>query len=291
VAALPDPFAYDRAQHEASVRAWRRGRLARLTAADGWLSLVNRVPLDEGESLVGGAPDAAVALPADKAPPNVGTFLRAGDAVTFTPAPGVALSLHPREGGTRALSAGTAVPVRTDRDGRADQLVLGTLTFEVVDRPGGLFARVRDPEGANRRDFPGLQHFPIDPRWRVVAKLERHDPPRALDLQYEAGDTERYLSPGTAVFEIDGVTCRIDPVFDGPRPRLYVVFWDPTAHDSTYEPGRFLYAPLPDGDRVLLDFNQAFSPPCAFTPFAACPLAPAQNRLSVRVEAGEKSPH
>jgi uncharacterized protein (DUF1684 family) len=291
VAALPDPFAYDRAQHEASVRAWRRGRLARLTAADGWLSLVNRVPLDEGESRVGGAPDAAVALPADKAPAAVGTFRRAGDAVTFTPSPGVALWLHPREGGARLLPPGAAAPVRTDRDGPADQLALGALTFEVVDRPGGLYARVRDPDSANRRDFPGLQHFPVDPKWRVVAKLERHDPPRVLDLQYEAGPSERYLSPGTAVFQLDGVPCRIDPVLDGPRPRLYVVFWDPTARDSTYPSGRFLYAPLPDGDRVLLDFNQAFSPPCAFTPYAACPLAPTQNRLSVRVEAGEKSPH
>jgi uncharacterized protein (DUF1684 family) len=71
---------------------------------------------------------------------------------------------------------------------------------------------------------------------------------------------------------------------------LYLLFWDQTGRDTTYGAGRFLYAPLPEGDHVLLDFNQAFSPPCAFTPYSACPLAPAQNRLAVRVEAGEKSP-
>lgn len=289
--ALPDPFAYDRARHEASVQAWRRGRLSRLTAPDGWLTLVNRVPLQEGESRVGGAQDAAVALPADKAPASVGTFQRAGDAVTFTPADGVEISLRAREGATRVLAAGEAVPVRTDRDGPSDKLALGTLTFEVVDRPGGLFARVRDPESATRRDFPGIDHFPIDPKWRVVARLERYEPPKAIELAYEAGATEHYVSPGAAVFELDGVPCRIDPVFDGDRGRLYVVFHDPTSRDSTYGAGRFLYAPLPDGDRVLLDFNLAFSPPCAFTPYAACPLAPPQNRMTVRVEAGEKSAH
>jgi uncharacterized protein (DUF1684 family) len=273
------------------VQAWRRGRLARLIAPDGWLSLVNRVPLEEGDSRVGGAEDAAVALPAGKVPDAVGTFRRAGGAVTFTPAPGVEISFCPREGGARVLPADVAVPVRTDRDGASDKLALGAVTFEVVDRPGGLYARVRDPDNPTRRDFPGIQHFPIDPKWRVVAKLERYEPPKPLDLGYEAGSTERYLSPGAAVFEIDGVPCRVDPVFDGDRGRLYLVFWDPTGRDSTYGAGRFLYAPLPEGDRVLLDFNQAFSPPCAFTPYAACPLAPPQNRLPVRVEAGEKSPH
>jgi uncharacterized protein (DUF1684 family) len=252
---------------------------------------VNRVPLEEGDNRVGGGEGAAVALPADKAPAAVGLFRRAGDAVTFTPASDVEVSLRTREGGVRVLPAGVAVPVRTDRDGASDKLALGALSFEVVDRPGGLYARVRDPDAPARREFPGIQHFPVDPKWRLVARLERYQPPKTIDLAYEAGSTERYLSPGAAVFEIDGVPCRVDPLFDGDRGRLYLVFWDPTARDSTYGAGRFLYAPLPDGDRVLLDFNQAFSPPCAFTPYAACPLAPAQNRLSVRVEAGEKSPH
>jgi uncharacterized protein (DUF1684 family) len=288
--AARDRYAYDRAAHEASVQAWRQARLARLTAADGWLSLVARVPLDPGTSRVGGAEGCEVALPSDKAPPDVGTLRREGAAVTFTPAPGVNVSLRGRAGAV-ALAPGVAAPVRTDGDGPADQLALGDLTFEVVERPDGMFVRARHPDSPTRRAFTGIEHFPIDPKWRVVAPLERSEPPRPMDLGYEAGSTERYLSPGTARFEIDGMPCRIDPVFDGDRGRLYVVFWDPTARDSTYGAGRFLYAPLPDGDRVLLDFNQAFSPPCAFTPFAACPLAPAQNRLPVRVEAGEKSPH
>jgi uncharacterized protein (DUF1684 family) len=270
------------------VQAWRRARLARLTAPDGWLSLVARVPLGVA-ARVGGADDRDVALPAHKAPPDMGTFRREGATVTFTPAPGVAMSLRGRAG-VRALTPGAAASVTTDRDGPADTLALGDLKLEVVERPEGTFVRARDPDSPIRRAFAGIEQFPIDPKWRVVAHLERYEPPKAMDLEYEAGVTERYLSPGAAVFEIDGLPCRLDPVFDGDRGRLYVVFWDPTARDSTYGAGRFLYAPLPDGDRVLLDFNQAFSPPCAFTPYAACPLAPAQNRLQIRVEAGEKRP-
>jgi uncharacterized protein (DUF1684 family) len=291
VSASADPFAYDRAEHEATVQAWRRARLARLTAPDGWLSLVARVPLDEGTSRVGGADDCAVPLPTGSAAPDAGTFHREGRVVTFTPAAGVAVELRGREG-ARALAPGVAVPVRTDGDGgAADQLALGSLTVEVVERPDGVIVRARDPESETRRQFAGIDHFPVTAKWRVVARFERYDPPKAIELGYQAGESERYVSPGAAVFEIDGVPCRLDPVFETGDKRLYLVFWDPTARDTTYGAGRFLYAPLPQGDRVLLDFNLAFSPPCAFTPYAACPLAPPQNRLSVRVEAGEKSPH
>jgi uncharacterized protein (DUF1684 family) len=285
------PFAYDRAEHEAAVEAWRRGRVARLTAPEGWLSLVGRFPLDEGATRAGGSDDREIPLPADKAPPDVGVFQRAGAEVTFTPAPDVVISLRGRDG-TRPLASGVAARVRTDRDGPPDKLTLGALTLEITDRESGLFVRVRDPESPARRDFTGIDHYPIDPKWRVVARFEPFAEPKVLDLDYEAGSKQRYVSPGAAVFELDRVTCRIDPVYeDDQRKRLYLVFWDPTARDSTYGAGRFLYAPLPEGNRVLLDFNLAFSPPCAFTPYSACPVAPPQNRLPVRVEAGEKSAH
>ncbi|HVZ72712.1 MAG TPA: DUF1684 domain-containing protein [Polyangia bacterium] len=282
-----EPFAYERGAHERSVELWRSGRLARLTAPDGWLSLVARVPLEDGDNRVGSAEDLAIALPRGRAPADVGVFQRVGKSVSFTPAAGLALSVRGR-GGTRALEAGVATPLRTDHDGAPDKVVVGDLTMEIAEHPDGFFVRVRDPESDTRRTFTGIEHFPIDPKFRVVAKLERYEPPKAVDLGYEAGSTETYLSPGAAVFEIDGVQCRVEPVIDGDRGRLYLVFWDPTGRDSTYGAGRFLYAPMPDGDRVLLDFNLAFSPPCAFTPYAACPLAPSQNRLKVRIEAGEK---
>jgi uncharacterized protein (DUF1684 family) len=287
-----DPFAYDRARHEAEVTAWRRARLARLTAPDGWLSLIARVPLEQGRNTAGAADGCDIALPKERAPAAVGSFERHGDTVSFTPAAGAAIMLQ-RDASAEPLSPGVARPLRTDRDGAPDRLALGSLTLEVTLRESGMFVRVRDPDSPERRDFPGIESYPIDPKWRVVAKLERYEPHKPIDLGYEGGSTQHYVSPGAAVFEVDGVEHRVDPVLDGAgaRPRLYLLFWDQTARDTTYGAGRFLYAPLPAGDRVLLDFNQAFSPPCAFTPYAACPLAPSQNRLALRVEAGEKSAH
>lgn len=285
-----DPFSYDRARHEASVLAWRRARLSRLTAPDGWLSLIGRVALEHRTPLyAGSAAGSDVPLPAEKAPSRVGRFERDGSDVSFTPEPGVSLSLH-GEGGARELTPGISVRLRTDRDGRGDKLVIGALSMEVTERVSGIFVRVRDPESPARREFSGIEYFPIDPKWRVVARFEPYDPPRAVELPYEAGTTQHYVAPGTAIFEVDGVGCRIDPVFDGNRKRLYLVFWDPTSRDMSYGAGRYLYAPLPVADRVLLDFNLALSPPCAFTPHVACPLAPPENRLPVRVEAGERRP-
>lgn len=280
------PFAYDRQAHEADVEAFRRARLLRLTAPDSWLALVGRFPLGANSS-VGASEACDVVLPADKSPSVVGSFECRGELIHFTPAPGVAMSLHGRRG-VEPLAPGVPVQVRTDRDGPLEKLALGTLTLEVTEQPAGLFVRVRDPESPTRLDFSGLDHFPISPRWRVVARLEPHDPSEAIDLAYEGGASEPYESPGDAVFEMDGTIHRVTPVFLANRSRLYLVFRDETAGDSSYGAGRFLYAPLPEAGHVLLDFNQAFSPPCAFTPHAACPLTPLRNRLSVRIEAGEK---
>jgi uncharacterized protein (DUF1684 family) len=284
-----EPFAYDQAEHEHAVEAWRRGRLARLTAPDSWLSLIGRFPLEDGTSTVGSAEDASVALPSDRAPAAVGRFERDGATVRFTPAAGVVMTLRSRDG-VRELAPGAAVEVRTDRDGPLEKLVLGNVTLEVTEQPAGMFVRVRDPESPGRRDFAGIERYPVSKKWRVVARLERYEPARILELSYDGGSVERSECPGAAVFEVDGVTHRLEPVLVPDRSRLYLIFRDETARDTTYGAGRFLYAPLPEGDRVLLDFNQAFSPPCAFTPYSACPLTPFQNRLPVRVEAGELRP-
>jgi hypothetical protein len=285
-----DPFAYEAAQHEASVLAWRRARLARLTAEDSWLSLVGKFPLHDGDNRVGAADGCEVLLPADKAGRSLGRFTLQQSSVTFTLAPNVSIALR-TEATTRMLAANETVPLTSDRAAVPDLLLLGSLTLEVMERESGFAIRVRDSENPARLHFPGIDHYPIAAQWRVVAKLEPYDPHKSIELAYETNSTEHYVSPGSALFEVAGHVCRVDPVIDGNRSRLFLVFWDPTARDTTYGAGRFLYAPLPKGDRVLLDFNQAFSPPCAFTAYAMCPLPPPQNRLAVRVEAGEKYSH
>jgi uncharacterized protein (DUF1684 family) len=276
------------AQHELEVMAWRRARVNRLTAPDSWLSLVNKHYLEPGPSSVGSHPSSQVALPAH-APAQLGVLTLTDGAVHFAPAAGVSLSL--REAATK-VERPLAAPVvlRTDAAGEPDRVMAGSVSLEIMERAGTFAARVRDTENPARTRFPGIEYFPVDPSWRIVARLERYEPEKPVDLAYETGSSEVQYSPGAAVFERDGVTYRVDPVRDGPRPRLFVLFWDQTCRTRSYGAGRFLYTPLPKGDKLVLDFNQAFSPPCAFTPFAACPLPPPQNRLALAVEAGEERP-
>jgi uncharacterized protein (DUF1684 family) len=150
--------------------------------------------------------------------------------------------------------------------------------------------RVRDSNSAARLNFPGISAFAVDPSWRIVAGFEAFSEEREVILDDSEGQPQRYLAPGMAVFEKVGVTSRLLPVFETDRKRLFLLFGDRTNRDETYGAGRFLYAPPPEGGRILLDFNKAFNPPCAFTPYAVCPLPPADNRLALRVEAGEKRP-
>lgn len=286
---FPDTLAS--AEHQALVLAWRRARLARLTAEHSWLSLVERAWLREGDNSVGSAPTADVKLPADRAPARLGTFtLRAG-AVSFTPAPVAEHALHLRRAGdTQQLPAHEPVTLVSDAKDAPDRLLLGSLTLEVMERAELFAVRVRDSRSPARLQFPGIAHYPIELRTRVVAKLQPYASLKTLELEYENGRVEPYHVPGLAMFTLDGIELRLEPLIDTGGKRLFIPFADLTNRDTTYGAGRFLYAPLPQDGRVLLDFNQAFNPPCAFTPFAFCPLTPPQNRLAVRIEAGEKRP-
>jgi uncharacterized protein len=275
--------------YEREILAWRQARLSRLTAPDGWLSLIGRSDLPLGETRVGSAAGSGVELPSDKAPAELGCFVREGQRVQFVPAAGVQVGVQ-RAAAQSSEPVLAPIDVTTDDKGAADRLVFGSLGLEIMQRGDSFAVRVRDTQSAGLQTFGGIDHYPINEAWRISARLLPYLPEKRIELVYESGDPQPYRSPGAAIFDWQGVEYRIDPVFDGDRPRLYIVFADPTNRDTTYGAGRFLYADLPKDGHVVLDFNQAFSPPCAFTRFAVCPLPPAQNRLSLRVEAGEKRP-
>lgn len=275
--------------HEARVLAFRRARLSRLLAVDGWLSLVGKFPLHEGDNVAGSDEGCDVVLPGASVAARVGSFQLHERAVTFTPLRKGEVGLRRAGESAQTLLEGP-VQLTTDLHGAPDRLILGTLSCEIMQRERGFAVRVRDRDSARRLEFPGIEHYPIRHDLRIVARFAPYDPPKPVDLEYEDGGSEHYVSPGAAELTWGGQTYRLDPVYDGNRTRLLLVFADATNRDSTYGAGRFLYAPLPEGDRVVLDFNLAFNPPCAFTPYALCPLPPPQNRLPVRIEAGEKRP-
>ena len=149
--------------------------------------------------------------------------------------------------------------------------------------------RVKDKESPTLRAFHGIENFPADPKWRVEARFEPYDPPRPVRVPNILGTVDTESCPGALVFEIDGKSYRLDPVVERGETDLFVIFGDRTNGHGTYGAGRFLYAAAPVGGRTVLDFNKAYNPPCVFTPYATCPLPPAENKLPIPIEAGEKA--
>jgi len=147
---------------------------------------------------------------------------------------------------------------------------------------------VKDSASPARLTFTGVERYPVDPRWRVEARLEA-DSARSIAIPNVLGQVSEEPCPGRLVFTLDGRECALWPL-GAPGEELFIVFADATSGAETYGAGRFLSAPAPDAaGRATLDFNRAVNPPCAFSPYATCPLPPAGNALAVAVRAGEKT--
>ncbi len=219
-------------------------------------------------------------FPAGKAPAVAGSFERHGKDVTIKVMPGVGVTHDGKPVDTLFL--------RSDADGPPTGLELGSLRFFVIDRGDRVGVRVKDTKSPALAAFHGLDEFPIRPDWRVAARFEPYQPPKQIPIPNILGQVTDTPSPGAVVFEKDGKTYRLDALPGGEDGSLFVIFGDQTNGHETYGAGRFLGIDPPKDGRVVVDFNQAYNPPCAFTSYATCPLPPKQNKLAMRVEAGEK---
>lgn len=280
---------FDASAHRNEIQKWQSDRLASLTKEDGWLTLVGLFWLNEGENKFGSDTKNPVVLPKDKAPRVAGSFwLKEGK---------VRLEAQPEANVLVAKGAAdvTGKPVTTlelkddnDDDGPTI-LKLGSLLINVVKRSERIGVRVKDAESQTRREFKGLEYYPIDPKWRVEARFEPYEPGKTIPITNVLGMTDNEASPGAFAFEIDGKTYRIDPIIEKGETDWFVMIADETTGKETYGAGRYLYVSPPDSTgKVVIDFNKLYSPPCAFTNFATCPLPPRQNHLALRIEAGEK---
>jgi uncharacterized protein (DUF1684 family) len=263
------------------VERWKAERLASLKGEDGWLSLVGLHWLKEGENKIGSDPASDVPLPAGKSPRVAGSlFLNDGK---------VRIEARPDSGITSEGKPVTSLELNSDADGKPTVLKLGTLTLHVIKRGERLGVRVKDSASLERTNFRGLEYFPLDERWRVEARFEPYNPPKTIPITNVLGMEEDDPSPGALVFDIDGKTYRLDALTEQGEEQFFIIVADQTSGKETYGAGRYLYAGPPDSQgRLLIDFNKAYSPPCAFTKYATCPLPPEQNRLPLRIEAGEK---
>ena len=263
-----------------ALETWKLERTESIAGPDGWQTLVSLGWIDEGDNLVGSDASAKVRLPADRAPGRLGTLTLAADHVHARFGPGV----------TRGGVPFTDGDLLDDRDGREPTVLeQGSLTMRVIKRGDRFALRVKDREHPARRTFPGLAYYPPNPSLRLRAHLVAAPAGTTLPIVNVLGQTERMPSPGTLHFDVAGKPYTLDAVLEPGEPALFVLFRDQTAGDGTYPSGRFVYSTVPDASgHVELDFNRAYSPPCAFTPYATCPLPPSQNRLPIRIEAGER---
>jgi uncharacterized protein (DUF1684 family) len=265
--------------YQQEIERWHAQRIARLTAPDGWLSLVGLEWLKPGANRIGSASDNDIVLV--KAPPHLGT-------ITWTDGGALSLVLDTVDGATIDGACETHAVLKDDSHAHPTIVAFGTVNFIAVDRGGRKGLRVRDSEAVTRTHFQGIERFPVDRDWRIVADWVPLDPPFQLATGTVIGTIENYPAPGKAVFEREGQRFELYPVIEVPGDKeLFLIFADATSGKETYGAARFLYAEMPCDGRIVLDFNKAYNPPCAFTPYATCPLAPPENRLDVRVAAGE----
>lgn len=266
-------------EYTREVETWRAERVARLEAPRGWLSLVGLHWLKEGANTVGSGKDNAIVLA--KGPETLGVVtLKDGK---------VSIALDPDAGATIDGRRETSAVLRDDSRPNPTVVEFGTVGFYAIRRGERIGLRVKDTEAPARTRFLGIDYFPIDPSWRIVANWVPFEPAHQLEVPNVLGDVDEMPVPGKAVFERDGKTYELLPVLEDPdADSLFFILADRTNGKQTYGAGRFLYTGMPEDGKLVIDFNRAYNPPCAFTPFATCPLAPPENRLDLAVTAGEK---
>jgi uncharacterized protein (DUF1684 family) len=277
---------FNESVYKQELEKWQSGRLASLTKEDGWLTLVGLFWLKEGENKFGSAPTNAVVLPKAKSPLIAGSLWLENGRVRLVTRQGVEIAADSQTGNTPV----NTLELRDDNDDSGPTVLkLGTLLINVVKRGEHVGIRVKDSASPMRLQFKGLEYYPIDPKWRIEARFERYQPPKTIPITNVLSMTDDEASPGALAFEVSGQTYRIDPILEKGETDLFVMIADGTTGTETYGAGRYLYVSPPDAaGKVVIDFNKAYSPPCAFTNYATCPLPPRQNHLPFRIEAGEK---
>jgi uncharacterized protein (DUF1684 family) len=245
-----------------------------------WVSIAGLYDLKPGVNTAGSGSTNDIVLPASL-PAELGRFIMEGPHVRFEPARAALATFH-------NVPVRAPLDLRDDRETEEDELVVGDIRLIIHVSGERRSLRVRDPNGTLAKGFRGFSWFPIDPKYRVIGRLIRDPQPQMLNVVNTYGDVDEYKSEGVVEFTIEGQTVRLRPFTTRPN-RLYFVFRDASSGQETYGTARFLYADVHADGTTLLDFNEAYNPPCAFNPNTTCPIPLRENRLPVKILAGEKA--
>jgi uncharacterized protein len=262
----------------AAVGAWRAKHEADYRRE--WVTIAGLHPLKPGPNTAGSTATSDIVLPGST-PLTIGQFILIDTRVRFDPAPAAGVLL-------RNQPVTTAIDLRDDRTRDTDELVVGDVRIVVHVSGDKRSIRVRDPNGPLARGFLGFTWFPIDAQYRVSGRFIKDSEPRRLQVVNTYGEIDEYTTEGVVEFTLLGQTLRLRPFTTRPK-RFYFVFRDASSGTETYKTARFLYSDLRDDGTTVLDFNQAYNPPCAFNPYTTCPIPLRENRLPVQILAGEKA--
>jgi len=272
----------DRNAYAQELSQWQQQRWADLKGETGWLTLVGLFWLKEGENKFGSDRANEIVIP--KLAAHAGSFRLEKNVVRFDAS---------QTGFTVDGKPIKSLELKTDDDDKPTIVHFDSITLQIVKRGDRLGVRVKDSQNADRLNFKDTECYPADLKWRIEAQFEPYNPPKPMPIVNVLNMESSESSPGAIKFTVDGHEYRLDAITEKDEPRLFMIIADKTSGKETYPAGRYLYVDPPDSSgRAIIDFNKAYSPPCAFTKFATCPLPPKQNRLPFAIEAGEKyKPH
>jgi uncharacterized protein (DUF1684 family) len=235
--------------------------------------------LEPGNNTFGGDPANDFVIRTKKTYPTIGTFVFKQGKTRFITHNSVTVTFRDQPA--------KDILLKDDTQRDPTILKLGSLSWFIIKRGEKFGVRLKDADHPRLKKLDKIETFTVDDKWRIEAKLEKFKSPKSIDIPTVLGTIEKQMSTGILVFEIEQKVYRLYPI--GGQGDLFVIFGDQTNGSETYGGGRFLLVKEPDSrGRTFIDFNKAYNPPCVFSPYATCPLPPAENILPLRVTAGEK---
>ena len=275
VGAAPDPA------HVKNVEEWRAKHESDYRR--DWVTVAGLHFLKPGANTAGSAKSNDIVV-SPNVPPTIGRFVLDGQRVRFEPQAGVMVLLKDQP-------VTTVIDLKDDGQPSADELVINNVRLVIHLSGEKRSLRVRDPNGELARGFLGFKWFPIDEKYRVVGRFVKDAQPSTRQVVNTLGDIDTYTTEGVIEFTLLGKKMTVRPFTTRPK-RFYIVFKDESSGKETYDTARFLYSDLSDDGTTILDFNEAYNPPCSFNPYTTCPIPLKENRLPVKILAGEKAyPH
>ncbi|MBA4198426.1 MAG: hypothetical protein C0459_12820 [Chitinophaga sp.] len=273
--------AQNAALYQQEIDNWHNKRIENLKKENGWLNLVGLHWLQQGKNSFGSGSNVQIKFPPNSITENAGWFELKGTTVILHTNNDTKIAVNGVvKNDVIVFSADSTKPI---------VCTYGTLKWTVIKRDDKIGIRLRDLNSPLVKDFKGIDRFTVDSSFKVKAYLQKPSTNKSsIFITNIIGQTNAQNSPGKLIFTLNNKAYSLDALEE--EGQLFIVFGDATSGKETYPAGRFVYAAMPDANgNTVIDFNKAYNPPCAFTPYATCPLPPKQNILPVAITAGEKN--